>query len=119
MTASRLTPPSSTSAQTKKFPGIPVNANDNNGDNIEQQNKQQQDGSPPRLESFPQPVFSSAQEDLQKHLLQNPHPSSDRRQQQPARDLRPRTSEMGSDAQVPKHLNFITGNKNKLAEVCV
>ncbi|KAL1608247.1 nucleoside triphosphate pyrophosphohydrolase ham1 [Paraconiothyrium brasiliense] len=24
---------------------------------------------------------------------------------------------MGSDAQVPKHLNFITGNKNKLAEV--
>ena len=69
----------------------------------------------PHLESFPQPAFST-QEALQQRLQQHPYRTDNYRQQQSTIDLLAcRASE--NMASVPKHLNFITGNKNKLAEV--
>jgi hypothetical protein len=106
MNTSRLTF-TPASAQTQ-FLGIPVDS------------QPQEEPAKPHLESFPQPAFP-AQKELHHRLQQHPYHSSNLRQQQPARDLLPagKTSDMGSPAPVPKHLNFITGNKNKLAEVRV
>jgi hypothetical protein len=105
MNTSRLTF-TPTSAQTH-FPGIPVDS------------QPQEELAKPHLESFPQPVFP-AQKKLYHRLQQHPYHSSNPRQQQPACEVLPtgKTSDMGSPTPVPKHLNFITGNKNKLAEVC-
>lgn len=104
MNTSRLTS-TPTSAQIQ-FPGIPVDS------------QPQEETAKPRLESFPQPAIP-AQVELHHRLQQHPYRSSGRRQQQTARDVLPasKTSIMGSPGAVPKHLNFITGNKNKLAEV--
>lgn len=99
MNTSRLT--STTASAQTHFPGIPVDA------------QSQEETAKPTLESFPQPAIP-AQEELHHRLQQHPYQSSNRRQQQASRST---ISTMGSTGAVPKHLNFITGNKNKLAEV--
>ena len=101
MSTKQPTPVLSNSCAQAPAPGIPVH---------EHHRKLE-----PHLESFPQPAIST-QEALQRRLQQHPYQSGNSRQQQPAQDLLSQgtTSDMAS---VPKHLNFITGNKNKLAEV--
>lgn len=118
MNPHKLSPSSSSSSRAQtNFPGIPVD---------EQQERGQRE--PHHLESFPQPGVP-AQEILHQRLQQHPYHSSNRRILQPAREdlvslastgATPASSssrEASMASAVPKHLNFITGNKNKLAEV--
>jgi hypothetical protein len=70
-----------------------------------------------QFESFPQPQ-QPTQKDLQLRLQRNPYRTNSH-QQSIAEDLIANniSTDMASTSGVPKELNFITGNKNKLAEV--
>ena len=70
-----------------------------------------------QFESFPQPQ-QPTQKDLHLRLQRNPYRTNSQ-QQSIAEDLiaNNKTADMASTSGVPKELNFITGNKNKLAEV--
>jgi hypothetical protein len=70
-----------------------------------------------QFESFPQPQ-QPTQKDLHLRLQRNPYRTNGS-QQSIAEDLiaNNKTANMASTSGVPRELNFITGNKNKLAEV--
>jgi hypothetical protein len=98
-----------------------------NTDAPHQQDHQQQNQTstipattPTTLESFPQPALSTQKalhQQLQKYPYQLPSSQEDEVLETETETGAETIDNMASSSPVHQHLNFITGNKNKLAEV--